>query len=59
MSMCVCHDCGTPVDSDEDRNCFVEVGNMRRLTHEIIVCETCRWIRLDEGEIEAAREAYL
>ncbi len=30
------------IKSDNDPDCFVEVGNMRRLHETIILCEKCR-----------------
>jgi len=42
MSMCICKYCDAYIDSDDDPECFVEVGNMRRLNETIIVCEACR-----------------
>lgn len=42
MSMCLCEDCGAFIDSDDDPDCFVEVGNMRRMTWTKIYCESCR-----------------
>lgn len=42
MSMVVCRECERHFDSDADPDCFVEIGNMRRLTATVIVCENCR-----------------
>lgn len=42
MSMCICALCDAPIDSDDDPECFVEVGNMRRLHKTQIQCEACR-----------------
>lgn len=50
MSMAICHDCGAPVDTDDDPEAFVTVGNMRRMNWEIVVCESCRWLRDEERE---------
>ena len=47
MSMCICQDCDRMIDSDDDPDCFVEVGNMRRMTFTEIVCEACREKRND------------
>ena len=52
MSICTCSNCGAFIDSDDDPDCFVEVGNMRRMNWTIILCEQCR----DEDEMQ--REAY-
>ena len=42
MSIVVCSGCDAYIDSDFDCDCFVEVGNMRRLHHTIVLCERCR-----------------
>ena len=42
MSMCVCQRCDAYIDSDFDPDCFVEVGNMRKLNQTIVLCEKCR-----------------
>ena len=59
MSMVLCEDCGRLFDSDHDPDCFIETGNMRRLTLTEIVCEPCRWDREDamERESELASKA--
>lgn len=48
MSMCICSSCDSPIDSDDDPDCFVEVGNMKRLHKEIILCSSCRERREEE-----------
>lgn len=52
MSMVICSDCDAPVDSDNDPDCFVEIGNMRRQTQTIALCENCRGRREDQLEYE-------
>lgn len=52
MSMVTCFDCSTPIDSDDDPECFVEVGNMRRLHQTMVLCENCRGRREDQIEYE-------
>ena len=42
MSIDRCHDCGRLVDTDDDPECYIEIGNMRRLHKETCVCEPCR-----------------
>lgn len=42
MSIIVCQGCDAYIDSDFDADCFVEVGNMRRLTKTKVLCEPCR-----------------
>lgn len=56
MSMVRCEECERFIDSDEDPECFVEVGNMKRLHKEIILCEPCRERRWEEYEADAAQE---
>lgn len=48
MSMDRCSGCDRPIDTDDDPECYVEVGNMRRLHKTICLCEFCR----DEREAE-------
>ena len=42
MSVVICERCDSWIDSDYDPDCFVEIGNMRRLPKTIILCEPCR-----------------
>ena len=42
MSMVRCDNCDLIFDSDADPDCFVEVGNMRRLHQTKIMCPPCR-----------------
>jgi hypothetical protein len=42
MSIVICERCGAWIDSDFDPDCFVEIGNMRRLHGTIVLCEPCR-----------------
>jgi len=42
MSMVICSRCDALIDSDDDPECFVEVGNMRRLNQTVVMCENCR-----------------
>ncbi len=42
MSICVCEHCDRFIDSDDDPDCFVETGNMRRLHCTTVMCEPCR-----------------
>lgn len=51
MSMVICERCDAGIDSDNDPDCFVETGNMRRLHDTTIMCEPCReraWDRQQE-----------
>jgi hypothetical protein len=52
----ICTGCGIPVDCDDDPECLVEVGNMRRLHHTIALCERCRERRIEQLEFEAGVE---
>ncbi len=53
MSMIACQRCPTLIDSDDDPECFVEVGNMRRLHKTVILCEACREKHFEEAAEEA------
>ena len=60
MSMCICSECSRLIDSDDDPDVFVEVGNMRRLHTTKIMCEPCReryFEELDDHEREMYHEA--
>jgi hypothetical protein len=48
MSMILCESCDRLIDSDDDPDCFVEVGNMRRMTSTMVLCEPCRERMEDE-----------
>ena len=52
MSIVICERCDRAIDSDFDGDCFVEVGNMRRLHKEIVLCEPCRDKHFEELEAE-------
>lgn len=56
MSMCRCDGCDRLIDSDDDPDCFVEVGNMRRLHKEIILCEPCREKHYEREEESLSKE---
>ena len=55
MSMINCGNCGRAIDSDDDPECFIEVGNMRSQHKTIVRCEPCR--EEDEADRIAAEEA--
>ena len=59
MSICVCESCDRYIDSDFDPDCFVEVGNMRRLHQTKVLCEACRdkYFAEQEAEQDAADAA--
>ena len=57
MSMCTCERCDRMIDSDDDPDCFVEVGNMRRLHSTIVLCEWCRDDREAQLEADAQQQA--
>lgn len=48
MSVVICQRCDALIDSDDDPDCFVETGNMRRLHETTILCEPCRERREEE-----------
>jgi len=50
MSMICCEACDRLIDSDIDTDCFVEVGNMKRLHKEVVWCEWCREEKMTEEE---------
>lgn len=52
MSMERCHNCGRAIDTDFDAECYVDIGNMRRLENIVPLCEPCRETVLDDGECE-------
>lgn len=54
MKLVVCEDCRDFVDSEVDKNCFVEVGNMRHLHQIMVLCENCRGRREDQLEYETS-----
>lgn len=58
MSMCICERCDRMIDSDQDPDCFVEVGNMRRMHSTITLCEWCREDRERALEQDAQQQAY-
>lgn len=43
-----CDGCNELIDSDDDAECFVEVGNMRAQTKDMVLCEPCRERYFDE-----------
>lgn len=51
MSMCICKDCGGLIDSDDDPDCFIEVGPRTTDT----VCESCRDVREELSEVNRER----
>lgn len=51
MSITRCHDCERTIDTDLSPCHWIELGNMRRMHHEVSVCEPCMIDR------DAAREA--
>lgn len=53
MSIDRCHDCSTLVDTDDEPEAYIEIGNMRRMTWTICVCRPCRERREDQDEREA------
>lgn len=59
MSMVHCDGCESYIDSDEDPDCFVEVGNMKRLHKEVVWCGSCREKHVDEAEHKESLVAAL
>ncbi len=58
MSIERCESCCRPIDTDFDSECYVEVGNMRRMTWTIALCEPCRDLKLVEEERTASQQAW-
>lgn len=54
MSMIACEACGHLIDSDIDVDCFVEIGNMKRLHKEVVWCEPCRESHCNDGDREGS-----
>ena len=54
MSWVKCKECDAPVNSDDDPDCFVEVGNGRRTWDWITLCESCR----EQRELQDERDWY-
>ena len=50
MSWMKCHDCEHLVDTDADPDCWIEIGNMRRMTEDVAVCLSCRDAREMEDD---------
>lgn len=58
MSMVICSECERYFDSDADPDCFVYVGNYKRLHKDVIMCEPCRddhEIDMDQQDTERAK----
>jgi len=55
MSMICCEACDRLIDSDMDVDCFVEVGNMKRLHKEVVWCEWCREEKMTEEERDSMK----
>ena len=58
MSMIRCESCSHLIDSDDDPDCFVYVGNYKRLHAEMVLCERCRDEREAEQESEDSAAAF-
>lgn len=50
MSIVRCDRCSTRIDTDQDTECEVYVGNYKRLHATTILCEKCRYERECEQE---------
>ena len=46
MSWIRCDDCHKPFNSDNDPDCFVEIG-IEKLHDTIVLCELCRDARIE------------
>ena len=57
MSIDVCKHCCAYVDTDDDPDFYVEIGNMRRMNDTIGLCERCREKYFEEqDELQAAAD---
>lgn len=54
MSIDVCKDCDRYIDTDDDPDCYVEIGDMKRLHKTICLCERCRERREQEQDAQDA-----
>lgn len=43
-----CSSCSALVDTDDDPESYVEIGNMRAQTETVCLCERCREEKMDE-----------
>ncbi len=63
MSIMQCHDCDAYIDTDFGECEWIELGNMRRQHHEVMVCINCYEQRVldrehwNEQEARAMEEA--
>ncbi len=57
MSMIRCEDCSRLIDSDDDPDCFVYVGNYKRLHDDKVMCEPCRERYFEKIEADADQAA--
>lgn len=58
MSMIKCYDCDMVVDSKSGDGEWIEVGNMRRQTEDVFICEWCVETRKDDEEFMAEAESH-
>lgn len=57
MSVDRCSRCSDLVDTDDEPEAYVEIGNMRAQTQTICLCRTCRERHEDELNREADEAA--
>lgn len=58
MSIATCHDCQRYIDTDFDPASWIEIGNMRRQTETVCICEACRERREEEQDYWEAQESH-
>lgn len=58
MSIERCEGCCALIDTDFDSECYVEIGNMRSMTHTMALCEVCRCLSEVEAERNASQQAW-
>lgn len=57
MSITRCHYCFREIDTDTQPCEWIDIGNVRRMHHEIPVCESCLELRDTARETEQAAES--
>ena len=50
--------CANQIDTHQDVECAVEVGNMRRMTWTVNLCPGCRAKLLERQEMEAQQSSH-
>ena len=57
MSWLKCHDCEDLINTDDPESCeWIEIGNMRRQTEEVCICQHCYEERCEKQDWDAQKE---